>query len=661
MSGLKHYLLCSIIGTSLAFSDDTPPAPTNKSSLYYAIFIATQKTVVKSQLSDIGDPVIRDNFLVIGDSANETINVTNALTFPRINIETGSTVNFTLEPTQEKTLILQGDGNVLLSGGGTINATGNSPDPHIVNGIFNINGAYGSGGAVNVVIHRDGIININSGASLNAQSLTYYLGDGDMALSSPTPLKTGTLNFLPGANNSSLHNSITVNKDDTLSDRDIIEKLHTLAPGSTIATLITGVDKVNGGNYVPNLSEDITSGLFDFGLQNTGVNLNLIMTNNKTPEFLAILAADQLDAANLMVKGSVTQTTETQGIIKPDPGAFHAKSLQLLNQIKLFAASIKRKCINIMHLSSGKHHGGMHGAQDAEPLVIPLKNSNSAVFFAPIYGQSQIRSTPLVTGASAHQLGLLGGFETSNSEAQQFFSIQGAVLVGHSLVSKGSRSSSFSKTGLLGVFFSQGFYQEAEWNTFANASFTYGHANRFTPNEMYQSRPKSRQFNISSELAYKFKFYGQDQDKSMLSFRPLAGLQYAHVESSAHTEKRTIGSGVGLTTLADQYNIVDAFTSLGVRRRFLFDNDVNCKLTAIAEYHRNLHRPSSMVRRIKLAMSAIPIAFKTNDSSKHKYMGSLTGSISQKDNNWKAFLKASFIKNGNTTTQQLMLTLNRKF
>ena len=100
---------------------------------------------------------------------------------------------------------------------------------------------------------------------------------------------------------------------------------------------------------------------------------------------------------------------------------------------------------------------------------------------------------------------------------------------------------------------------------------------------------------------------------------------------------------------------------MGFRRRFLFDNDVNCKLTAIAEYHRNLHRSSSMVRRIQLATAANPIPFKTNEYSKHKYVGSLTGSISQKDNNWKAFLKASIIKDFTTLTYQLMLTLNRKF
>ena len=642
-----------------------PSTVTIKSNLTYSgtdtvsTTIAGTGTYKHASNSSIDGISIPDGALEIGDGSAQTIaTASSAIQKTDFKIHENARVHMFMNPLEVKSLHLRGRGLFKLFGGGTIHGMGSSPDIDIENGTFNINGDYGAGGAVHVSIKRDGVVNVIENASLNAQSLTYYLGDGNMAQSSADPLKAGTLNFLEGANNSTLPAMIEITKDDTLSDRDIIEKLHTLAPGATISTLITGVDKVNNGGYAPNVTESITSNLFDFGLQNTGANLNLIVKSNNTPEFFAILAAAEFDAADALVRGSVGGVTLDE---KPDPGAFHAKSSRLLNQVKLLAVSIKNRSIPVMNMTSSKKSVDMPGVLDEEPLVLPFKNGHSAVFLAPIYGQSQTRSTPFATGASAHQLGLLGGFETSNNDAQQFFSIQGAVLVGHSLVRKGSRSSTFSKTGILGVFFSQGFLKEAEWNTFTSASFTYGRSNRFTPSEMYQSRPKSRRFTVSSELAYKIKYYDNDQDKSMLSFRPLAGLKYAHIESSAHTEKRTIARGVGLTTLADQYNIVDAFASLGVRRRFLFDNDVNLKLTAIAEYHRNLHRPSSMVRRIQLATAANPIPFKTNAYSKHKYVGSLTGSISQKDNNWKAFLKASIIKDITSLTYQLMLTLNRKF
>jgi hypothetical protein len=616
----------------------------------------TFKHVSNTSIDGISVP---DGALEIGDGSAQTIAAaTNAIQKTNFKINENARLNMFMNPTESQTLQLGGRGVFHLSGGGTIHGMGSSPDLDIENGTFNINNDYGAGGAVNVSIKRDGVVNVIANASLNAQSLTYYLGDGNAALSSVDPLKTGTLNFQEGANNSTLPIIITVDKDATLSDRDIIEKLHTLAPGAIISTLITGGDKVNNGTYAPNVSENITSNLFNFGLQNTGTNLNLIVKSNNTPEFLGVLAPTEFDAADTLVKGSVSGVTLDE---KPDPGAFHAKSSRLLNQVKLLAVSIKNSSIPLMNMTSRTKDVGMSCVLDAEPLVIPLKNSHSAVFLAPIYGQSQTRSTAFVTGSSAHQLGLLGGFETSNNEAQQFISIQGAVLVGHSIVRKGSRSSTFSKTGLLGVFFSQGFLQEAEWNTFTSASFTYGHANRFTSSEMYQSRPKSRRFTISSELAYKFKYYDNDNDKSMLSFRPLAGLKYAHIESSAHTEQRKVIQGVGLTTLGDQYHIVDVFTSLGARRRFLLNDNVSFKVTGIVEYHRNLHRPSSMVKKIMFARASTPIAFQINNYAKNKYLCSLTGSISQKDNNWKAFLKASVIKDRISLTYQLMLTLNRKF
>lgn len=637
-------------------------------SLFEAISIATQQAVVKSQLGVDWEPVIQDNFFIIGSNNQETVHATDALTYPRIQVESGSTFALTLNPDSEKTFNLQGEGTFILAGGGTVHATGSSPDLTIENGTFNINGAYGANGAVNTSIHRDGTVNVTSDASLNAKSLTYYLGDGNTNLSSPDPLKTGTLNLLSGANQSTLPNTITVNKDTTVSDNDIVEKLHTLAPGKTIATLITGVDSINNGVYIPTLTEDITSDLFDFGLSQSGNKLNLIMQRNGTQEYLAILAAAELHVADSMVKSGASGIDKDD---KPDPSAFHAKSLQLMQHAKAFFSSLKKKCIDMVHLSHVKQNGSINGTYDTTPLVIPIKQSEYSLFLSPIYGQAKTRATALMAGSSAHQLGLLGGIEKRNVKNKQFLSIQGAVLVGHSLVNSGYRSSSFSKTGLLGVFFSQEFLQEAEWNTLANAAFTYGHSNRFTANEMYQSRPKSRVYNLSSELAYKFKYYGgthdkntlssSSQDKSVLSFRPLVGLKYSHVESSAHTEKRTIGQGVGLTTLADQYNLVEAFTSLGIRRRFLLDNEISLKLTGIAEYHRTVHRPSSMCKKMQLATAATPISFKINEYPLHRYIGSLTGSISQNNNNWKAFLKASFIKNGPSTTHQLMITINRKF
>ena len=101
--------------------------------------------------------------------------------------------------------------------------------------------------------------------------------------------------------------------------------------------------------------------------------------------------------------------------------------------------------------------------------------------------------------------------------------------------------------------------------------------------------------------------------------------------------------------------------SLGVRKRFNLDDDISLKLTGITEYHQNIHRPSAMVKKVKFSEAAIPTAFAINKHTVHKFIGSLTGSLSQKHNKWKAFLKASFIKTKNTTTQQIMLTVNRKF
>ena len=590
----------------------------------------------------------------IGDGARDfTVTATNTLKKGTFTIEPKAKVLMTLTPEQTKDLILHGRGTFQLTGGGAVNARGSSPDIVITDGTFQVHNNYGAADGVKVTIHRNGVVNVLSGASLNAQSLTYYLGDGNSTDPSPDPISTGKLNLLAGANNSTLPPLIRVEKDTTLSDNDMITKLHTLAPGSTISTLITGVDKVNNGVYIPTLSEDITSGLFDFSLQQSGNNLDLMMQKNNTPEFLAILPAADIDAASFLAQGSVSGGVDQD--IKPDPGAFHAKSLHIMQQVKSVFSSLKNKYI---HMMSGS---GKNAHTDSEPLVIPLKNSHAALFLAPIYGQSKTRTTELSTGSNAHQLGLLGGFETSNDDAQQFLSIQGGVLVGHSLVNKGSRSSTFSKTGILGVFFSQGFLKEAEWNTFANVSFTYAHANRFTSTEMYKSRPKSRTFNIASFLAYKFKFYDQGYEKSTLSFRPLVGLTYGHVESSGHTEKRTIGTGRGIETLADQYNLIDVMASLGVRRRFKLDDDISLKLTGITEYHQNIHRPSSMVKKVKFSEAAIPTAFAINQHTVHKFIGSLTGSISQKHNKWKAFLKASFIKTKNTTTQQIMLTVNKKF
>ena len=598
--------------------------------------------------------------LEIGDGVMQTVATAskNIQKFD-IKINKNATLKMSLNPDEFKTLHLNGRGLFTLSGGGTVTATRGSPDVDIVRGTFNIDADYGLGDAVNVSINRDGIVNVNSGALLNAQSLTYYLGDGNTAVSSADLLRTGTLNFQTGAKNSTLPAIITVQKDMTVSDNDIIEKLYTLEPGSTVNTLIKGVNKVNNGSYSPVLVPFPTDGLFEFGLKNTDSNLNMIVKKNNTSEFISIVNETGINAAETLVKGAVGGMT-TVDLQPLDPQGFYAKSFTLLNQVQLFVESIKSNSINTVHLSNIKQKRGMQAAHDTEPLVISLKDSSYAFFLAPIYGQEKKCTTEFEAGSTSHQLGLLAGIERRNADETQFLSVQVAVLAGHSLVNSTSKSSSFSKTGVVGVFFSQAFYKEAEWNTFANASFTYALAKRFTANEVFQSRPKSKRFNISSELAYKFKYYGQNREKSMLSFRPLVGVQYSHIDFSAHTEKRTVGSGMGLTTLADQYNLLDAYTNFGVRQRFLWNDDVSFKLTGIAEYHRNIHCPSSIVKKIMLTTSAKPLIFKTNDYAKNKYTGSLTGSLSQKNNNWKLFLKVSFTKTSTSKTYQVMLTINRK-
>ena len=335
----------------------------------------TYKHVSNSSIDGI---LIPDGSLEIGSESEQiTATASNAIQKTNFKIHEGSGLTMFMKPAEIRTLQLSGRGVFHLFGGGTINGRGSSPDLDIENGTFNIQNDYGAGGAVNVSIKRDGIVNVQANASLKAQSLTYYLGDGNTALSSTDPLKTGTLNFHEGANNSTLPIMITVHKDVTVSDMDIIEKLHTLEPGVAISTLITGVDKVNSEIYTPNLTENITSDLFDFGLQNTGTNLNLIMQSNNTPEFFSIRAAAEFDAADSLVKGSVSSVTLDE---KPDPGAFHAKSSRLLNQIKLLAVSVRNKSIPMMHMTSCKNNVSMHGLLDTEPLVIPLKKSSYALF-----------------------------------------------------------------------------------------------------------------------------------------------------------------------------------------------------------------------------------------------------------------------------------------
>ena len=91
------YLLAGIMGTPVSLIAGTTPFPQDDGGPYYDMFIAALQGVIKGQLGEggLGDdwtPSITGQYFTIGEGAVENITATNALTYPRIDIKSGSSL-----------------------------------------------------------------------------------------------------------------------------------------------------------------------------------------------------------------------------------------------------------------------------------------------------------------------------------------------------------------------------------------------------------------------------------------------------------------------------------------------------------------------------------------------------------------------------------------